>query len=110
LKSGTTYILDLLFEVVSIIAVLHEQYYFLFILRVIIELDYVFVFELRMDHTLLTSISHLYLIYQLVFVYALLNDPLTALRPIASYQVGLFVRSQGDHSGRKLDFVDFLDD
>ena len=59
------------FKVASVIAVLHEQHDFLFILSVVVQLDYVVVFQLGVDYTLLTSISYLNVIYQLILHYLL---------------------------------------
>jgi uncharacterized membrane protein YuzA (DUF378 family) len=90
-----TYSFNLLFEVVGVITILHEQHYLLLILCVVIQLHYVFVFKLRVDHALLTSVAHLHLINEFVFHDALLNDPLNRSSTYAlTWLVSLWVVSE----------------
>ena len=71
-KKSRTYIFDFFFEVISVVAVLHEKNDLFLVLGVVVEFYYVLVLELGMDDTLLASVPHLHFAYQLFLHYALL--------------------------------------
>lgn len=52
-----TYLFNFPFEVVGVVAVFHKKDDFFFVFAVVVELDDVLVFELGLNHALLTCVS-----------------------------------------------------